>query len=37
MKEQKTEQHPNLPSGEWEGLYKYPAIIQGLYEEGKMK
>ena len=36
MKEQKTEQHPNLPSGEWEGLYKYPAIIQGLYEEGKM-
>lgn len=21
------EQHPNLPSGEWEGLYKYPIPL----------
>lgn len=36
MENPKTEQHPNLPSGEWEGLYKYPALIQGMFEEGKM-
>ncbi len=36
MKKTNTEQHPNLPSGEWEGLYKYPSVLQGMFEEGKM-
>lgn len=36
MNHNKTEQHPNLPSGEWEGLYKYPIPLQGILEEGKM-
>lgn len=36
MNHNTTEQHPNLPSGEWEGLYKYPAPLQGMFEEGKM-
>lgn len=36
MQNTETEQHPNLPSGEWEGLYKYPSAMQGMFEEGKM-
>ena len=36
MEKSKSEQHHNLPSGEWEGLYKYPSVFRGMFEEGKM-
>ena len=35
MKDSVSESHPNLPSGEWEGLYKYPDLLS-FQSPGKM-